>query len=306
MIKSTGLSLAGARSEFFRVYDRATFPWERFCMHIKSDKDVEHYRWLGSVPTMRPWGTGRLAKGLRSESYDVRNEKYEVTIEIDRDEESDDQTGQIAQRIRSLAAAARDHKPYLLAQLLANGASAGFVSYDGITFFNDAHVSGKSGQQDNDLTAVAAAATKTTPECKAALVAAVGALLGFKDDQGEPMNVSPTGIVVVVPVSMYFAMLEAATAGMIASTDNVLRGLAIEVLPMPWLTNTKVFYTFTLGGEDKPFIFQEREPLDFKVVDPGYDQVTGFMKEKKYAGCRARYKMTYGFWQKAVRTSFNN
>ena len=84
-IKSTGLTLAGARSEFFEAYDAAdVFPWEQFALAYQSDKDAEHHRWLGSVPMMREWGTGRLAKGLRSESYDVANLKYEATIKIDR------------------------------------------------------------------------------------------------------------------------------------------------------------------------------------------------------------------------------
>ena len=305
-IKSTGLSLAGARGEFFNAYDSVGFPWEQFCMRIPSDKDVEHYRWLGSVPQMREWGTGRLAKGLRSESYDVSNEKYEATIEIDRDEESDDQTGQIKIRIAELGTAARDHKTYLFAQLLINGGTAGYSSYDGVTFFNDAHVSGASGNQDNDLTATAAAATKTTAECKAALGAAIGQLLTYKDDQGRPINISPTGITVVVPPLMFLPMQEAASASVISTTDNVLKQLQIQVLPLPWLTLGTTFYTFMLGGTYRPFIFQDREPLEFTLTDPNYQQTQGFLQEKRYAGCRARYKLTYGFWQRCARTVFNN
>lgn len=304
-IKSTGLSLAGARGEFFNAYDAAGFPWEEFCMRLKSDKDSEAYRWLGSVPQMREWGTGRLAKGLRSEAYNVANMKYEATVEIDRDEEADDQTGQIKLRIAELGAAARDHKVYLLSQLLINGATSGFNSYDGVTFFNDAHVSGASGNQDNDLTATAAAATKTTAECKTALTASIGALMGFKDDQGRPVNVTPTGIVIVCPVSLFFPMLEACTAATIATTDNVLKSLTPRVLPLPWLTLGTTYYTLMLGGQMRPFIFQDREPLEFTMTDPSYTDEPGFMKEKRFAGCRARYALAYGFWQKCVRTVFN-
>ena len=84
-IVSTGLSVAGVRSEFFNAYDLAkVFDWERFATRLSSNKSSEAYRWLGTVPQMRPWGTGRLAKGLRSESYDVENQKYEATIEAGR------------------------------------------------------------------------------------------------------------------------------------------------------------------------------------------------------------------------------
>ena len=304
-IKSTGLTLAGARSEFFEAYDAAdVFPWEQFALAYQSDKDAEHHRWLGSVPMMREWGTGRLAKGLRSESYDVANLKYEATIKIDRDEESDDQTGQIKLRIQELADAAKDNPAYLMAQLLINGATAGYVSYDGLTFFNTAHVSGASGNQNNALTFTAAAATKTTAECKGALTASIAALLAYKDDQGRPMNQNTTGIAIVVPPAMVFPMMEAASASVIATTDNVLKQLGLQVLSFPWLTLGTTFYTCKIGARRKPFIFQDREPLEFHLTD--YTDENGFMTEKRYAGARARYALTYGMWQHCVRTVFSN
>ena len=304
-VKSTGLTLAGARSEFFNAYDAAkVFPWERFCMKIRSNKASENYRWLGTVPQMREWGAGRLAKGLRSESYDVVNQKYEATIEVDRDEISDDQTGQINIRIKELAKRAKSHPGSLLAQLLIYGATSGFNSYDGVTFFNDTHVSGASGNQDNDLTATAAAAAKTTAECKAALQASITALLGYKDDQGEPVNEDMSGVAVIVPPSMYFPMLEAAEAPIVAQTSNVLADKPIEVLQFPRLTLGTTYYTCKLGGNIAPFAFQDREALEFDALEN--DSETGFLREKFLYGVRARYAMTYAYWQFCVRTVFNN
>jgi len=81
---------------------------------------------------------------LGNESYSIENLKYESTLEVDRDEVADDQTGQIRIRIAELAERAASHKDFLLSQLLINGETAGFNSYDGVSFFNDAHVSGSS------------------------------------------------------------------------------------------------------------------------------------------------------------------
>jgi phage major head subunit gpT-like protein len=64
--------------------------------------------------------------------------KYESTLEVDRDEISDDKTGQIRMRIGELAARAATHKDYLISQLLINGETAGYHSYDGVPFFDDA------------------------------------------------------------------------------------------------------------------------------------------------------------------------
>jgi len=308
MIKSTGLSVAGARAEFFGRYDKvAVFPWERFAPTFKSDKERELHRWLGSLPMVREFGTGRLAKGLRSEAYDVVNQKYEATIEWDRDEIDDDQTQQIRMKIRQLATAAKRHPSRLLADLLANGGTSGYNSYDGVTFFNTAHVSGDSGNQDNALTATAAAATKTTAECKTAVTAAIAALLGYKDDQGQPLNEEVGKITVVVPPTMLFPMKEAVGAAFISQTSNILSAENIDVLPFPRLTVGTDFFTCALDDPDMPpFIFQDRSPMEFKSFEADGDSEEAFMREKGKAGVRARHKMTYAFWQKINRTRFNN
>ena len=101
-IINTGLLTKGLRSEFFSRFDAATTYFQDLSTRIQSNSDTETYKWLGSVPNMREWGTGRVAKGLRTESYSVENLKYEATIEVDRDEIADDKTGQIRIRIGKL------------------------------------------------------------------------------------------------------------------------------------------------------------------------------------------------------------
>jgi phage major head subunit gpT-like protein len=300
---NTGLTTKGIRGEFLNRLAATPTYYQDLAMRIPSTTGTETYKWLGTVPAMREWGNGRLAKGLRAESYSVENLKYEATLEVDRDELADDQLGQVMIRVGELAQRAATHKDYLIAQLLINGATAGYLAYDGLTFFNDAHVSGSSGNQDNDLTATAAAAAKTSAECKTALQAAIGAMLAFKDDQGEPMSLGLGGLAVVVPPSMYFAMLEAVQAAMLSSTTNVIAGIA-RVISLPWLTAGTTFYTLKTDGVVRPFIFQDREPLEFVSQEADSDE--GFKREKYLYGVRARYRMTYGYWQYAVRTVFNN
>src|SRR5262245_28094492 len=146
---NTGLLTRGLRSEFFQRMETTPVFYRDLATRIVSNADRETYKWLGTVPRVREWGTGRLAQGLRTESYSVENLKYEATIEVDRDEISDDQTGQIRLRVGELAQRAATHKDYLISQLLIDGATSGNNSYDGVSFFNAAHVSGASGNQSN-------------------------------------------------------------------------------------------------------------------------------------------------------------
>ena len=80
---NTGLIAKGVRSDFFSRYDSTKTHFQDLATRIASDSDTEIYKWLGSTPRMREWGTGRVAKGIRTESYSVENQKYEATIEVD-------------------------------------------------------------------------------------------------------------------------------------------------------------------------------------------------------------------------------
>lgn len=302
-IKSTGLLTKGLRSEFFNRFMAVPTMFGELSTRVPSTTDKETYRWLGTVPQMREFGTGRLAKGLRTESYDVTNQKYEATLEVDRDEISDDQTGQIRIRVAELAQRAATHKDYLLGLLMANGHSAGFHAYDGKPFFSTTHESGDSGVQDNNLTKAKAGTAPTVQEFKDAVQLAIQAMLGFKDDQGEPMHLSAASLKVVTPPQLYFTALEALTATMVSNTTNVLASLAPAPVVFPWLTTSTEFFVLKTDGVVRPFLFQDREPIEFTAQDDPESE-EGFKREKYLYGVRARYRMTYGYWQYAVKVAF--
>lgn len=301
-IVNTGLLTKGLRSEFFDRLESTTTYFQDLSTRIESNSDSETYKWLGSVPNMREWGTGRVARGMRTESYSVENLKYESTIEVDRDEIADDKTGQIKMRVGVLAERAATHKDFLLAQLLINGETAGFNSYDGVSFFNDAHVSGDSGAQDNKLTSDAVDPDNpTTDEYKAGLKSALGTMMAFKDDRGDPMALSSSGLVGIVPTPMFMTALEAVNATVISSTSNVLTGVA-RIIAVPWLTDQSKWYLLKTDGVIRPFIFQDRERLEFTALTEDSDE--GFRREKFLYGVRARYRLAYGYWQFGVRVDF--
>ncbi|MBN1512812.1 MAG: Mu-like prophage major head subunit gpT family protein [Phycisphaerae bacterium] len=301
-IINTGLLTKGLRSEFFQRFGTVPTFYQDLSTRIPSTSDHETYRWLGTVPQMREWGTGRVAKGLRTESYSVENLKYEATLEVDRDEIADDQTGQIRIRVAELAERAATHKDYLISRLLVVGTAAEAVGYDGAPFFSSSHVSGQSGAQSNDLDAGASTGTSpTSEEFKAAMKSAIAQMLTFRDDQGQPMPLTAGGLVCVVPPILYFTALEAIQATMLNSTSNVLQGIA-RVIAFPWLTDESTWYLLKTDGVIRPFIFQDREPVEFNTLTE--DSEEGFLREKFLYGVRARYRMAYGYWQYAVRTSF--
>jgi phage major head subunit gpT-like protein len=299
---NTGLLTKGLRSEFFDRLEATQTNYQDLTSRIQSNSDSETYRWLGSVPRMREWGTGRVARGLRTESYSVENLKYEATIEVDRDEISDDKTGQIRVRVGELAQRAATHKDFLIAQLLINGETSGFNSYDGVPFFSGDHESGESGAQNNKLTADANDPDMpTTEEFKSAMRMAIAAVLAFKDDRGEPLSLSTSGLVCVVPTAMYLTALEAVNSTIVNNTSNVLQGAA-RIIAFPWLSDASKWYLLKTDGVVRPLIFQDREPVEFTALSEDSDE--GFRREKFLYGVRARYRITYGYWQYAARVNF--
>ena len=295
----TERGILGVMSEHFTA---TPTHFQDLSTELKSGAASERYAILGQTPRMREWGTGRLAKGLRSETYTIDNLEYEATIEIDRKELEDDQVGLLMLRINELAAHAATHKDWLLAQLLINGATGGDLSYDGVTFFNDAHVSGESGNQDNKLTYDATDHTAVTvAEFKLACAQAIQQMMGFKGDTGESMRLAPSGMNVVVPAALYWTALETLNATMIAQTTNILAGAA-KVIPLPDLTDSAVFYLLKTDTPIRPFIYQNRMPIEFQAMLQGSED--WFKRGKGYAGVRGRYRMTYGYWQYAIRMQF--
>ena len=303
-VVSTPVTIKGHEANFFEQLSNTPNHYERLATRLKSTSGKETYAFLGATPIMREWGGGRVAKGLHSESYDVVNEKYEATLEVDRCEFEDDQHGQIRLRVNELAQSVGTHKDYLIAQLLINGATAGFHSYDGVPFFSATHEWGESGAQDNDLTgAIVDKDDPTTAEFRTSFKLALAALLAFKNDRGMPQNLTSTGLIAVVPPSMFITALEALSATVLASTTNVLAG-AGDVICFPWLTAADTWYLLKTDAAVRPLIFQDRIPVDFTTLTE--DSETGFLRDVFLFGVRARYKMTYGHWAHALRYVFTS
>ncbi len=310
-IKSTGLLASGIRGEFFQKYEALTTYYQELAMRLASTKDQETYKWLGAGPRMREFGSGRVSQGMRTESYNVENAKYEATLEVDRDEISDDQTGQIMLRAGEMGSDAAAHKDKLIGFLINNGHSAGYHAYDGKPFFSTTHESGDSGQQSNNLTldidAIMPAGTPNTPDnvdvptMRQGIQKAAGQLLSLKDDKGEPMAMDWKGLAVLVHPLQALTAVSAMTAAVLGNNSNTLQNFA-KVIPYPWLTDQSAIVVCKTDRPLKPFIFQDRESIEFNSLTD--DSEGGFIREKYLFGVRARYRLAYGFWQFAVKVDF--
>lgn len=267
-----------------------------------SDQASETYAGLGNVPMMREWIGGKHMHALREYSLTLTNKDYEATLRVFRKDLRRDKTGQLLARIGELSDRVVEHEAKLVSTLTLNGATSGNNSYDGVTFFNDAHINGDSGSIDNSIAFdVTTTTAPTATEAAGAVLAAIQALYGFKDDTGEPTNQNARSFVVMVPTSLWAAFATALTKENLASAaDNPLLGLGfdIELVPNARLTWTDKFAVFIKDASFKPFIVQIEALPAVEVLVEGSDYA--FWNAAHVYSVIKSGTVGYGRWDKAI------
>ncbi|MBT4177749.1 MAG: hypothetical protein HOE02_05625 [Candidatus Marinimicrobia bacterium] len=278
---------------------------------FRSDQAIETYPWLTMSPAMREWIGGRNAKGFTENYLQIKNKLYEATIEFLVSDLKRDKTGQIRARIEEFATKGNSHWASLLSTLILSGAAT--TCYDGQYFFDDDHEEGDSGSQSNDLSidisalpAVKGGST-TAPsveEMQLCIMQAITAIMGFKDDQGEPMNEDALKFLVMVPMSLWqSAVTAAATPTQVAASQTAFeglrqQGLEISVVPNARLSTwTESFAVFRADGKIKPLIRQEESDVELKVK--GYGSEFEFDNNAHQYGIDASRNVGLGRWQGA-------
>lgn len=276
-------------------------------MLFDSDQESETYKWLGQVPALREWVGGRQAKGFSENGITITNKKYEATLEVLVDEIRRDKTGQVMIRVAELARRTMTHWATLLSTLMINGESA--VCYDGQFFFDTDHSEGDSGSQSNDISIdisglpVNQNGSTTAPspeEMEQVILQAIQQILGFVDNEGEPMNEGAKEFLVMVPTSLMHPALAATKNPVLTSgkTNTLTQSdFKITVVTNTRLTWTDKISVYNTDGDIKPFIRQEEEGVTVKAIAEGSE--LEFNEDKHNYGVKAIRNVGYGYWQKA-------
>ncbi|AET73294.1 major head subunit [Emiliania huxleyi virus PS401] len=310
MSANKGLSSRAIIGRFFRALEEAqAASWvNAVSMYFGSDQEAETYKWLGQAPVMREWIGGRHAKGFRENGITIENKHFEATLEVPVSWMRRDKTGQIQVRIDDMARRAVNHWGSLLSPLINNGETG--ICYDGQYFFDTDHAEGDSGTQSNDLTvdiSTVPAAVRGTPtapsaeEVREMVLSGVQQIIGFKDDQGEPMNEMAREFLVQVPTGYFRAAAAALNNPIMGGGDtNImtnLDGFNFSLAVNPRLTWTDKLAVFRTDGPAAPFIQQEEEGVKVASVAEGSE--LEFNEDKHHHGISAWRNVGYGYWQDA-------
>lgn len=240
------------RTDFSRNFQDAydTYPqWHMPLMtNVPSTTSMNTYGWMKQIPALREWLGPRVIHQLAESDYTIKNKKYELTLGIPEDDFEDDNLGQYVMQSRLLGESAAQWFDDILLSLMENGATD--TCFDGLSFFNTAHLLSGSAQS-NLLTGTALTGTN--------IFNVMTTMGNYKGESGRKLGVAPTHL--VVPTALLEAAHTAVKAERLAAgATNVARGL-VEVVHAPKLDNATYWYMVDARRAIKPFIKQLRRDL---------------------------------------------
>lgn len=228
-------------------------------MEVPSGTEEEIYAWMHELPTVRKWakGSARKANRLGANAYRLTNEKYEGTVVVEREKVEDDRLGIYMPMFDSLGRQVAKWPDREIAKLI----HANSVCWDGLSFFNTAHVVDPNGDTSityaNDFT--------TEALTQANFETAYARFASIPSENGEPMGLQPNAI--IVPPQLRAKALSIVKAGVIAVTQgsgaaavtNVNQDL-VRVVVIPELASQPTRWHLACTDQGiMPVVFQKRE-----------------------------------------------
>lgn len=230
---------------------------------IQSNGAYEKMGWLSSMPVVREWLSELNAKQLDDYDFTIRNKDWEASVMVNQNDLDDDQTGTIQMIPDLLVQRIMKHPEKLLISLLTGGTSG--LAYDGIAFFSN--VSG-ARTIDNLL----AGTGITLAQMEADLNAALVAMAGFADDQGEPLNIQGNMIVCPTAMANNFRRLVNSSGDPTVSGGNTFNPYQgrFQVIADSRLdaVDANDWYLLATNEIIKPLVFSMRKEAEPRFVKP--------------------------------------
>lgn len=123
--------------------------WEKVATLVPSTTGEEKYGWLGQFPRLREWVGDRQIKNMAAHDYAIKNNDYEGTVGVPRNNIDDDSYGVFTPLMQEMGYAAATHPDELVFELLQGGFAT--ECYDGQYFFDTDH---PVGNEETGVTSV--------------------------------------------------------------------------------------------------------------------------------------------------------
>ena len=288
------LVFRGLKAEFTNAYQAAETTWERIAMSVSSMTATEEYPWLTRFPQMRQWVDERVIKQLTAHIYQLRNEDWEATIAVDRNDMEDDRLGMYSTQARGAGESARLWADERVYDAIDNSFTA--VCHDGQPFFADAHPLSDGGPAfDNKIDN--ALQSETVALAAGSFGKAETMIMEMTDPEGRPLGLMPE--LLVVPPALKAPATVMMMADRLDDKPNPYKESA-QVVVSSRLTSRTAWFLIARGPAGlRPFIWQLRkQPEIAMLTDPDNPHV--FMKRELLFGIHGRGVAGYTLPQLAV------
>lgn len=178
-------AIATYETRFWEMFDKdLPGSWSMYTQKINAPNGIVELHHFAAYPIMRQWAGARQEKSLRNYNERLEAVPYELTVPLKRTTLTRDPDG-VGRAIDVLVnRAARAHDQQVTTKL-DSASGAGPTGFDGVALFNAAHPNVNSGAGHSNLAA-------STNLSHANFSAGRAAMIKFKDETGEPMDITPT------------------------------------------------------------------------------------------------------------------
>jgi phage major head subunit gpT-like protein len=226
------------RADFDKAYTNAainTFYASKAEVINAPGVETNVYGWLGEMPQFKKWVGQRQAKRLAARSYTLKNDDYEFSYKMHKNDIKYDRIGVYSNHAARAGRAAR----MIWDQLLTATQLAGITTkcYDGQNFYDTAHPT----NLDDSSAATFANKYTATPLTVDNFMAVYGVMANLKDANGDPFGAVPT--ILEAGPTMRKKVMDVLAADLIlalaknggtpvggAGVSNVLKGLVEPVI----------------------------------------------------------------------------
>lgn len=274
----------------------------QLAMRTRSKAKTVDYHFLHSFDEMREWVGPRKVADFKAESFTIPNITYESSVHVDRVDVESDSIGLYEPKVRNMPQAYNRKRRRMIAALITSGHNAANKSYDGVSFFNAAHPNDDGTTQRNYRTGFSLTGENFD--------AVVQEMQEYKDHRGEPLDITPTHIVVgpklratarnLFQVTTDFAGSNPDAAAVTSNAGSNPYFGAVTVIVDPYITDESWTVVDTSKAL-KPFVLQDADDLEMQVIDSN-DAEYVINNDGYFYGTRARWGVGYGFWQLAFKS----
>lgn len=280
----------GLKTIFHNTLKAQAGTWAATAMEVPSSAAGEDYAWLSRFPKFRKWVGEKVVKVLKAGKYYKKNEDWETTIAVDRNDIEDDRLGIYNNQAQGAGESAGELNDIIVDDLKNSAFTS--TCFDGQYFYDTDHPVGNTSVSNKGTAALSAA---TSAAALASYGAARAAIMMFKDEEGMPLRLVPDTLE-VGPALESVARKICEHDKLEDNSPNPYKGTA-KVLVNPAITSaTQWMLHVTTKQSVKPFIVQIRKRPTF-VQQTSAENDDVFNRREFKFGAEARATGVYGFWQ---------